>query len=118
MINSTINTVTIVGRLGNDVEVKKGSNSQLSARIRVATNEYTGKKDSKGKPEYTVNWHNIVLFNKLAEVASKHLKKGMRVGVIGRLQYAQLADSKTGEIAYFTSIIAQDFFPFFNDKKY
>lgn len=98
-----INKVIIVGRLGNDPEVKTIGNGQTVTRISVATSEQWSDKD--GKKQEKTEWHRIVTWGKLAEICGKHLSKGRQVYVEGRLQTNSWEDQQ-GQKRYSTEIVA------------
>jgi len=98
-----INKVIIVGRLGNDPEIKTIGQGQTVARMNVATSEsWTGKD---GQKQERTEWHRIVVWGKLAEICGKHLSKGRQVYVEGRLQTRSWEDPQ-GQKKYSTEIVA------------
>jgi single-strand DNA-binding protein len=98
-----INKVIIVGRLGNDPEVKTIGNGQTVTRISVATSEQW--TDKEGKKQEKTEWHRITTWGKLAEICGKHLSKGRQVYVEGRLQTNSWEDQQ-GQKRYSTEIVA------------
>ncbi len=98
-----INKVIIVGRLGNDPEVKTIGNGQTVTRISVATSEQWS--DKEGKKQEKTEWHRITTWGKLAEICGKHLSKGRQVYVEGRLQTNSWEDQQ-GQKRYSTEIVA------------
>lgn len=98
-----INKVTLIGRLGKDPELKYTQNGNPVCNLSVATSEYW--KDKSGQKQEKTEWHTIVLFMKLAEMAPQYLHKGILVYVEGKLQTRQW-ESKQGEKHYSTEIIA------------
>lgn len=100
---SGINKVIIVGRLGNDPEVKTIGQGQTVARLSIATSEsWTGKD---GQKQERTEWHRIVVWGKLAEICGKHLSKGRQVYVEGKLQTRSWEDQQ-GVKKYSTEIVA------------
>lgn len=97
---SGVNKVIIVGRLGQNPEVKAAGNSTV-CRLSVATSE-KWKKD--GQDQERTEWHRIVVWGKLAEICGKHLAKGRQVYVEGKLQTRSW--EKDGEKRYATEIVA------------
>ncbi len=79
-----INEAIIIGNLGKDAEVKFTASGMAVANLSVATNERWSDKD--GKPQERTEWHRVVVWGKLAELAGKLYKKGKQVFVKGRLQ--------------------------------
>ena len=94
-MNSLRNRVQLIGRLGNDPEIRNLEKGSKMARLSLATNEtYVGKD---GKKTTETQWHNLVVWGKLSEVCEKHLKKGKEIAVEGKLQYRIWTD-KDGRI--------------------
>jgi single-strand DNA-binding protein len=83
MANS-VNKVILVGRLGKDPEVKYTQGGTAVARFSLATDEVW--KDQSGEKQQKTEWHNIVAWNKLAEICGQYLAKGRLVYIEGRLQ--------------------------------
>nr|DAE46401.1 MAG TPA: Single strand binding protein [Caudoviricetes sp.] len=97
-----INKVIIVGNLGNDPEIRAMPNGEQVANITVATSEsWTDKKT--GERKEAVEWHRIVLYRRLAEIAGQYLHKGSQVYVEGRLKTRKWQDSN-GQDRYTTEI--------------
>ncbi len=80
-----INKAIIIGRLTHDPEVRSTPQGKAVANLRVATNAYSGKDQEGNRKEHT-EYHRLVLFDRLAEIAGKFLKKGRLVYAEGRLQ--------------------------------
>jgi len=101
----SLNKATLIGNLGKDPEVRVVPNGAKVANFSIATTEsYTGKDGNKvDKTE----WHNIVMWRGLAEVAEKYLKKGSQVYVEGRLQ-TRSWDDQNGLKRYTTEIVADN----------
>lgn len=99
-----INKVMIMGNLGADPEVRYMPSGGAVTNIRVATSEVWKDKQSGEKQERT-EWHRIVLFNRLGEIAAQYLKKGSRVFVEGSLKTNKWQD-QNGNDRYSTDIIA------------
>lgn len=98
-----INKVIIVGNLGNDPETKYSGNGNAITNISVATSE--SWKGQDGQKQERTEWHRIVMFNKLAEIAGQHLKKGSKVYIEGSLRTRKWQD-KDGQDRYTTEIVA------------
>lgn len=81
----TINKVILIGHLGDEVKMHYFDNGNSIGRFPLATNETYTKKDT-GEKITNVDWHNVVVRNKLAEVCEKYLKKGDKVYVEGKLK--------------------------------
>lgn len=99
------NSVRLIGFLGNAPEVKELTKAKKVARISLATNE--SYKNDKGEKIEETQWHNLVLWDKQATIAEKHLKKGSEVAVEGKLSSRSYVD-KEGIKRYFTEIIVND----------
>lgn len=97
-----INKVIIVGFLGNDPEVRTMPAGDLVVNISVATSESWTDKNSGEKKEVT-EWHRIVIYRKLAEIAAQYLRKGSQVYIEGRLKTRKWQDNN-GQDRYSTEI--------------
>ncbi len=102
---SGINKVILVGHLGKDPEVRHLEGNVTVASFPLATSE-TYNKDGK-KIEQT-EWHNIVMWRGLADVASKYLQKGKLVYIEGKLRTRSFED-KEGHKKYTTEVVAENF---------
>ena len=101
-----VNKVILVGNLGRDPEVRYSPNGQAVANVTIATSESWKDKTSGEKQERT-EWHRIVFFGRLAEIAGEYLKKGAQIYVEGRLQTRKWQD-KDGHDRYTTEIVANE----------
>lgn len=99
-----VNRVIIVGRLGNDPEVKQFSNGSGVTNISVATSERWTDKQTGEKKEIT-EWHRVSMYNKLGEIAAQYLRKGSMVYIEGSLRTRKWKD-QNGEDRYATEIRA------------
>jgi single-strand DNA-binding protein len=102
----SVNKVILIGNLGKDPEVKYTPQGTPVAKITVATNERY--KDKAGQWQDRTEWHNVVLWQRLAEIAGEYLKKGGKVYIEGRLQTHSWEDKQTNQKKYMTEIIAND----------
>ena len=102
-----INKAVILGTLGKDPDLRHAASGKAVVNLSVATNE-AWKDRSTGEAQQRTEWHRIVLFGRLAEVASKYLKKGSRAYFEGRLRTSQWQD-QDGADRYTTEIIASQF---------
>jgi single-strand DNA-binding protein len=100
---SGINKVIIVGRLGQEPEVKTVGPNQTVTRFSVATSEEW--TDKLGNKQERTEWHRVVVWGKLAEICGRYLQKGRQVYVEGRLQTRQWEDNQ-GQKRYTTEIVA------------
>lgn len=98
-----VNKVIIVGTLGNDPEVKYSASGSAIANLHVATSEQWKDKQTGEKKEQT-EWHLVVIFGKLAEVAGEYLRKGSQVYIEGQLRTRKWTDSN-GVDRYTTEIV-------------
>jgi single-strand DNA-binding protein len=101
-----INKVILVGNLGQDPEVRYMPSGGAVCNISLATTDSWKDKNSGEKQERT-EWHRVVFFNRLAEIAGEYLRKGSQVFVEGRLQTRKWQD-KDGQERYTTEIVASD----------
>lgn len=90
-----VNRVTLVGRLGKDPETRYTSGGQAVCNFSVATDETY--KDRAGERQKRTEWHRIVMWGKLAEIAQQYLKKGALVYLEGRIQSRQWEDKRDGQ---------------------
>lgn len=101
---SGINRVIIVGRLGKDPEIRYTADGKAVANMSVATSEEWKDKQTGDKQSKT-EWHRIVIFGKLADIAGKYLKKGSQAYFEGKLQTRKWQD-QNGQDRYSTEIVA------------
>ena len=101
-----INRVTLIGNLGQDPEVRYSAAGAAVATINIATSEQWTCKQSGQKQEST-EWHRVVMFNRLGEIAGEYLKKGSQVYIEGKLQTRKWQD-QNGQDRYTTEIVANE----------
>lgn len=102
---ASVNKVILVGNLGRDPEVRRTQSGDPIANLRVATSEtWTQNGERKERTE----WHTVVIFGKLAEVAEKYLRKGSKVYLEGQLQTRKWQD-QSGADRYSTEVVLQGF---------
>jgi single-strand DNA-binding protein len=106
MAGKSVNKVILLGNLGKDPEVKYTPSGAPVAKLTLATNERY--KDKGGEWQDRTEWHNIVLWQRLAEIAGEYLKKGSKVYIEGRLQTRSWDDKQTNQKRYMTEIVASD----------
>jgi single-strand DNA-binding protein len=106
MAGKSLNRVTLIGNLGKDPEVKYTPSGTPVAKITLATNERY--KDKNGEWQERTEWHNVVLWQRLAEIAGEYLKKGGKVYIEGRLQTRSWDDKQTNQKKYMTEVVAND----------
>jgi len=102
-----VNKVTILGNLGKDPEVRFMPNGGAVANITVATSD-TWKDKQTGEQKEKTEWHRVVMFGKLAEIAGEYLKKGSKVYLEGSLQTRKWTNQQ-GQDQYTTEIVLQGF---------
>ena len=100
-----VNKAIIVGTLGQDPETRYTANGSAVVNLSVATNESWKGKD--GNKQERAEWHRIVIFGKLAEIAEQYLKKGSQVYLEGRIQTRKWQDQQ-GNDRYSTEIVANE----------
>jgi single-strand DNA-binding protein len=101
-----VNKVILVGNLGQDPETRTTPGGTTVTNIRIATSESWRDKTSGEMKEQT-EWHGIVLWNRLGEIAAEYLKKGSQVYIEGRLQTRKWQD-KQGNDRYTTEVVASE----------
>jgi single-strand DNA-binding protein len=101
-----VNKVILIGHLGKDPEVRRLESGAMVANFTLATTE--AYKDKNGNRVEQTEWHNIVCWRKLGEIAEKYLKKGSLIFVEGKIRTRNYTD-KDNQKKYFTEIIADNF---------
>ncbi len=101
-----INKVILIGNLGKDPEVRYMPSGGAVVNITMATSD-SWKDKTTGEAKDRTEWHNVVFFNKLAEIVGQYLKKGSKVYVEGSLRTRKWQD-KEGQDRYTTEIVAND----------
>lgn len=96
----SVNKVILVGNLGQDPKTSVGPSGKTVCRFSLATTDKFGGEER-------TEWHNIVLFDRPAEIADKYLSKGRQAYIEGRLQTRKYQDKETGQDRYRTEIIGQ-----------
>lgn len=105
MARGSVNKVILVGNMGKDPEVRYTPNGLAVTNITIATTEVWKDKTS-GENQDRTEWHRIVLYNRLAEIAGEYLRKGSKIYIEGRLQTRKWQDKNTGQDRYTTEIVA------------
>lgn len=101
-----VNKVILIGNLGRDPEVRYSPNGGAIANITLATSE-SWKDKNTGEQVDKTEWHRVVFFRRLAEIAGEYLKKGSKVYIEGKLQTRKWQD-KDGNDRYTTEIVANE----------
>ena len=102
---ASVNKVILVGNLGRDPEVRYSPDGAAICNISLATTA-VWRDRATGERREDTEWHRVVFFNKLAEIAGEYLKKGRSVYVEGRLKTRKWQDKETGADRYSTEIVA------------
>lgn len=102
-----INKVILIGNLGRDPEVRYTPNGVAVASLTLATSE-SWKDKQTGENVDRTEWHRVVMFNRLGEIAGEYLRKGSKIYIEGRLQTRKWQDKNTGTDRYTTEIIADN----------
>lgn len=103
---ASVNKVILVGNLGRDPEVRYTPDGVAVCNISLATSSQWKDRNTGEKREDT-EWHRVVFYNRLAEVAGEYLRKGRAVYVEGRLKTRKFQDKDTGQDRYVTEIIGE-----------
>jgi len=106
MARSGINKVILVGNLGQDPEVKYMPNGDAVVNISIATSE-SWKDKATGENRDKTEWHRVVMFRRLGEIAGEYLKKGSKVYIEGKLQTRKW-QAQDGADRYTTEVVAND----------
>lgn len=101
----SVNKVILVGRLGKDPETRYMTNGEAVTNVSLATSE--NWKDKNGEKQEKTEWHNLVFYRRLAEIAGEYLKKGSQIYVEGKIQTRKWQD-KEGKDRYTTEIIVNE----------
>ncbi len=101
-----LNKVMLIGNLGADPEIRYTQNGGAVANIRLATAESWRDKDS-GEQQERTEWHRVVMFGRLGEIAGEYLRKGSQVYVEGRIQTRKWQD-RDGNDRYTTEVVANE----------
>ena len=100
---ASVNKVILIGNLGKDPEVRYMPNGEAVANFSLATTE--SWKDKSGQKQEKTEWHNLVLYRQLAEIAGKYLTKGSSIYIEGKLQTRKWQDKTSGQDRYTTEVV-------------
>ena len=106
-MSRSVNKVILVANAGRDPETRYLPSGAAVTNLSVATNE-TWKDKESGERQERVEWHRLVFFGRLAEVAGQYLRKGSQVYVEGKLQTRKWQDKNTGQDRYSTEIVVSE----------
>jgi len=107
MASRGINKVILIGNLGADPETRYMPSGGAVTNVNLATSE-TWKDKQTGQPQERTEWHRVVFFNRLAEIAGEYLRKGSKVYIEGSLRTRKWQDQNTGQDRYTTEIVASE----------
>lgn len=102
----SINKAILIGTVGKDPEIKYTPSGTAVAKLSIATNDKY--KDKSGSWQEKTEWHNIVFWAKLAEIAGEYIKKGSRIYVEGKIETRSWDDKQSGQKKYMTEIVGQE----------
>lgn len=102
-----VNKVILIGNLGRDPEMRYTPDGTAIANLTLATSESWKDKQS-GEPVERTEWHRIVMYRRLAEIAGEYLRKGSKIYIEGRLQTRKWQDKNTGQDRYTTEIVGDN----------
>jgi single-strand DNA-binding protein len=109
MMNTLRNKVQLIGNLGNDPEIITLDSGQKLAKFSLATNEYY--KDADGQKQTKTEWHNLVAWNKTAELIESYVTKGKEIAIEGKLTNRSW-DDKQGNKRYTTEVVVNELLMF------
>ncbi len=101
----SVNKAILIGRLGKDPETRYMTNGEAVTNVSLATSE--NYKDKSGEKQERTEWHNLVFYRRLAEIAGEYLKKGSLIYVEGRIQNRKYQD-KEGKDRYISEIVVNE----------
>ena len=100
---ASVNKVILVGNLGRDPETRYSPDGSAITNVSIATTD-TWKDKATGEKKENTEWHRLVFFNRLAEIAGEYLKKGSQIYVEGKLKTRKWTD-KEGQEKYTTEVV-------------
>jgi single-strand DNA-binding protein len=103
---ASVNKVILVGNLGRDPEMRFMPNGEAVCNFSIATTD--NWKDKSGQKQERTEWHNIVIYRKLAEIAGEYLKKGSSVYIEGRLETQKWQDKESGQDRSRVQVVASE----------
>lgn len=105
-MSGSFNKVILIGNLGRDPEVRSMQNGDKVANLNIATSERW--RDRDGNQQERTEWHRVVIFGRVAEIAERYLKKGSKVLIEGQLQTRKWQD-QSGQDRYTTEVVVRGF---------
>ena len=115
-MGASLNKVILMGNLGKDPETRTLESGAVMCRFSIATTE-TYKNRKSGERTSHTEWHNIILWKGLAEIADKYLHKGDKVLIEGKIRTRSWEDKESGQTRYSTEILADQMQMMGNNKK-
>jgi len=109
---NSLNSVHLIGNIGQDPEIINFDNGHKLAKVSLATSRTY--KNAQGEKIQDTDWHNVIFWNKAAELVEKYLKQGSKIAVVGEIKYSSY-ETKEGEKRYRTDIHGRNLV--FLDKK-
>lgn len=103
---SSVNKVILIGRAGKDPELRYGTSGKAVCNLSVATSR--NWKNANGEKQEETEWHNVVFYDKIAEIVGKYVQKGKQIYVEGRLKTRKWQDKATGADRYTTEVVADE----------
>ncbi|PCE66200.1 single-stranded DNA-binding protein [Sediminicola luteus] len=104
-MNALRNKVQLIGNLGKDPEVITLESGKKLARFSLATNEH--RKNAEGEKITETTWHNVIAWNRVAEIVEKYVAKGQEVALEGKLSNRRY-ETKEGQTRYITEVVAYE----------
>ena len=104
-MNTLRNKVQLIGNLGNDPEIITLDSGKKLTKFSLATNEYY--KDADGQKQTKTDWHNLVAWNKTAEIIENYVTKGKEIAIEGKLT-SRSYETKEGEKRYITEVVVNE----------
>jgi single-strand DNA-binding protein len=102
----SVNKVTLLGNVGKDPEIRSSASGVMVANLALATSDR--QKDAQGNWQDRTEWHNLVAFNRTAEIVRDYVKKGSKLYIEGKIQTRNWDDKETGQKRYRTEIIVNE----------
>jgi single-strand DNA-binding protein len=102
----SVNKVTLLGNVGKDPEIRSSASGVMVANLTLATSDR--QKDAQGNWQDRTEWHNLVAFNRTAEIVRDYVKKGSKLFIEGKIQTRSWDDKETGAKRYRTEIIVNE----------
>ena len=104
-MNALKNKVQLIGNLGNNPEIITLESGKKLAKFSIATNE--SYRNTKGEKVTDTQWHNVIAWNKTAEIIEKYVQKGKEIAIEGKLT-SRSYDDKDGNKRYITEVIVRE----------